>query len=157
MNPAPFRRHQRVAFQLALVLHEARRTGSEVLTAPIDWRYDADGAVQPDVVVVSEVGDGDSELDGPIPSSVIPMLLVEVVSSNAMFDRTMKRDLYQRLRMPNYWIVDPGATDRPISVVALVLSADGVYETESEVTGAAVFTTERPFPVSFSPADLLRG
>lgn len=128
-----------------------------MLTAPIDWRYDADGAVQPDVVVVSDVGSGDSELDGPIPSSVIPMLVVEVVSSNAMFDRTMKRDLYQRLRVPNYWIIDPGAPDRPISVVVLVLNADGVYETESEVTGAEVLRTDRPFPVSFSPADLLRG
>lgn len=152
VNPAPFIRHQAVGFRLATILDGAKAAGTRVLVAPIDWRYDAKGVVGPDVVVVA----GDVDVDGPIPATVVPDLVVEVFSSNAVFDRTIKRDLYQQLGVPRYWMIDPGGPHRQPSIVALSLGVDGVYDVSAEATGMEVLATDHPFPVAFAPADLLR-
>lgn len=151
VNPAPFIRHQQVVFRLATILDAGEGPGVRVLVAPVDWRYDATGVVEPDIVVIA----GPVEVDGPIPETVTPVLVVEVHSSNHLVDTALKRDLYERLGVAHYWMVDPGAADREPAITALVLS-DGRYQVDGQASGAAPFTAQRPVPVSFAPADLLR-
>ena len=90
------------------------------------------------------------DLDGPLPSTATPLLVVEVLSPrNAASDRLLKRDLYERLGVPAYWIVDPA--EPALTALRLV---DGVFEIEAEVSGEATFETGWPYPLAFRPADL---
>ncbi|CAN5773426.1 hypothetical protein BH23ACT2_BH23ACT2_14220 [soil metagenome] len=91
------------------------------------------------------------DLDDPVPSTTVPRLLVEVLSPpNASYDRLLKRDLYEPLGVPHYWIVDPGATDRDPSITALRLDADGAYQTVAEVGGEERFAVDQPFALGFA-------
>lgn len=154
VNPSPAGRHQFLAQQLWRVLDDRAPTDLVAILAPFDWRYDENGVVVPDIVVCRAA---DFDLDGPLRAPAVPVLLVEVQSpSNAAYDRLLKRDLYERLGVANYWLVDPGATDRPVSLTALALDGRGQYRVEAEATGVEPFSTDQPFLVSFVPADLLR-
>lgn len=153
VNPAPAHRHQRISHRLAILLEQAVPEHLEVLAAPFDWRYDDDNVVEPDLLVCRV---DDLDLDGPLRAPAVPVLLVEILSpSNAGFDRLVKRELYERLGVAHYWIVDPGAPDRGPRITALSLGSDGRYTVEREVAGAERFSTERPVAMSFTPADLL--
>ncbi len=155
VNPSPAGRHQVLGQQLWRVLDDNAPESLVVVVAPFDWRYDDHGVVVPDIVVCRA---DDFDLDGPLRTPAVPVLLVEVQSpSNAAYDRLLKRDLYERLGVPDYWLVDPGSTDRPVSLTALALDGRGQYQVGAEASGAESFSTDRPFPVSFAPADLLRG
>ena len=106
VTPSPSRPHQHAAFQLARLLADytdATRVG-QVVMAPADVVYGARTMVEPDLFVVPLV-DGrrsrSAEEEGPL------LLVVEVLSSTtARRDRTVKRSLYQRQGVPEYWIVD---------------------------------------------------
>lgn len=149
VSAAPFGRHQRVATRLIATLVAVETPDTMVLCAPCDWRLPTGDSVQPDLLVIHR---RDFQPDGPVPASAIPLLVVEVLSpSNADHDRLMKRALYETLRVPAYWMVDPG---RP-SLLALRLAADH-YETEAEVVGEDGFVTDWPFPLRLTPADLGR-
>jgi Uma2 family endonuclease len=148
VTPAPIPRHQLVAGNLFSTLRLAGTPGTLTLFAPLDWRQSDGGMVEPDLLVIRHC---DLDLDIPLPASVTPLLLVEILSpSNRLYDLTLKRALYERLGVPAYWIVDPVVP----SLLALRLT-DGHYTTEAAVEGTDSFTTDWPFPVSLTPADLL--
>src|SRR5215510_7910468 len=82
---------------------ERTRTGYPAIS-PADIEFDDETLVQPDLFVVPLV-------DGRRPrrwSDISHLLLaVEVLSpSTARADRTVKRRLFQRVGVPEYWIVD---------------------------------------------------
>ena len=123
VTAAPAPAHQRILFDLAVVLreHVMRRNLGEVFVAPIDCILSDTTVVQPDIVfldasrasAVSARG-----IEGP------PTLAVEILSpSTAPIDRGVKLQLYGRHGVPYYWIVDPDA--RSLEVYAL---ADGSYQ-----------------------------
>jgi Uma2 family endonuclease len=117
------------------------------MVAPYDWELPDGGSVQPDVMVIRRE---DFDPEGPLPASATPLLVVEVLSpSNAPQDRTLKRELYERLHVPAYWIVDPAIP----SLLALRL-IDDRYEIQAEST--EVVETEWPYPISLSVANLGR-
>ncbi|MHB8296845.1 MAG: Uma2 family endonuclease [Acidimicrobiales bacterium] len=119
-----------------------------VLPAPCDWRLPDGGSVEPDVMVIRR---GDFDPDGPVPATAVPLLVVEVVSpSSEVQDRSVKRELYERLGVPAYWIVDP----KVLVLEALRLVGAG-YEPEAEVAGEGAFVTDWPFPVRVVPARLM--
>ena len=154
VNPAPVGRHQLAAQRLWSLLDERCPSSLQTVIAPFDWRYDEAGSVEPDVMVCRSQ---DFDLDGPLVAPAVPVLIVEVLSpSNAGYDRLLKRDLYQRLGVVSYWMVYPGAPDRDPAITALRLDDGGTYQVAAEATGAEPFTVEHPFPVTFTPADLLR-
>lgn len=109
MNPAPNSYHQlisgRLYFQLysQITLHKL----GLVFVAPINVQLSEFDIVQPDLVVV--LNDRKSILTKPKIDGV-PSLIIEIVSpSNANHDRDLKKKLYQRVEVPEYWIVDPDA------------------------------------------------
>ena len=105
VSPSPVRRHQKVAFELAVILREYLLAfqGGDVLMAPSDYELDGFTMVQPDLYVVPLVdGSMPDVQQGPDEA----FLFVEVLSpSTARSDRVVKRERYQRQGI-EYWIVD---------------------------------------------------
>ena len=107
MNPAPNSYHQmiigRIYSQFDAVIRETKL--GYVFFAPIDVRLDEFDIVQPDLVVV--LNDRKSILTKQNIHGV-PSLIVEILSpSNSHYDRQIKKKLYERTQVPEFWIVDP--------------------------------------------------
>lgn len=106
VTPAPAFDHQ--AAVLRVLMHlvpfvDAHRLGY-ALASPADIEFDEEDLVQPDVFVAPRI-------EGRRPrrwSEIKTLLLaVEVLSpSTARADRAVKRRLFQRVGVPEYWIVD---------------------------------------------------
>lgn len=151
VNPAPPGRHQQASGELFSLLRSAAPSHLLVVAAPFDWRLPDGGSVQPDLMVVER---SDFDPDGPFPALAIPVLVVEILSpSNAEQDRTLKRAVYERQRVPAYWMVDPGSATHPSSLTALRQESDQ-FVIEAEVTDAERFVTDWPFPLAVTPRDL---
>lgn len=105
-EPAPVYRHQRAVARLVVALSEySARYGGEVLCAPIDVELGEHDVLQPDVIYISADRAGiitDKRIVGA------PDLIVEILSpSTAYYDLRVKKRLYERAGVCEYWIVDP--------------------------------------------------
>jgi Uma2 family endonuclease len=107
VTPAPSFRHQRVSQKLEQALLHLLETPGHgwVVHAPIGVEFPAtQEGVQPDIVFVS------SERLGIIHDEGIkdaPDLVIEILSpTTASRDRGVKRKLYERQGVLQYWIVD---------------------------------------------------
>ena len=106
VTPAPGFSHQEAVAQLLrrLADHCERSGVGHAATSPADLTPEPGALVQPDVFVVGLVA-GRRPRDWSDIEQIL--LAVEVLSpSTARADRTMKRRLYQRAGVPEYWIVD---------------------------------------------------
>ncbi|MEQ8470151.1 MAG: Uma2 family endonuclease [Marinoscillum sp.] len=109
MSPSPLAKHQvllnEINFSLKKFLDQ-NNLGT-VLTAPLDVYLDeTSNAVQPDIIVILEnnmhILDENGHING------VPDLLVEVLSpGNRDHDLIIKRDLYEKFGVKEYWAVDP--------------------------------------------------
>ena len=107
MNPAPSLNHQtilsRIGFQLYSQI-ELNELGW-VFYAPVDVQLTQHDVVQPDLVVVL------SDREKILTESKIhgtPNLVIEILSpGTAQNDRTLKKQLYLKTAVAEYWIVDP--------------------------------------------------
>ena len=109
VTPSPTSLHQRIVFELAMRLHEYVRKHNlgEVRISPSDLRPIPDVLLQPDFFVIPAISGRRAPLEDPVTRV---LLAVEVVSaSSARFDRVLKRQAYQKMGLPEYWIVDPDA------------------------------------------------
>lgn len=106
---APTREHQRAVRELLRLLDDhVRMIGlGEALSSPADLELEVGTIVQPDVFVLSLPADGDG---GGWDGVTSLHLAIEVLSpSTARYDRVLKRRFYQRIGVPEYWIVDIGS------------------------------------------------
>ncbi len=106
VTPAPRLAHQSaVAEMWRLLADHAKRVGAGfAFMSPADIEFDPKTMVQPDVFVTAPV-DGRRPRDWSDITDL--MLAVEVLSpSTARADRQVKRRLFQRRGVPEYWIVD---------------------------------------------------
>lgn len=106
MNPAPSTYHQfvsrRIQFQLYSKI-ELAGLGS-VINAPVDVQVSEYDIVQPDIVVVLK----ENRIITPSKVKGIPDHIIEILSpSTENNDRHLKKNLYERCGVPEYWIVDP--------------------------------------------------
>ncbi len=147
VTPSPAGGHQRVSGNLHALLLAAETAETMAMIAPFDWKLRDGGSVQPDVMVIRRK---DFDRDGPLPASAVPLLVVEILShSNAAYDRMLKRDLYERLGVRSYWMVDPS----DLSLLALrLIEGQRRYTVEDETNGT--FRTDWPFPFTMALADL---
>lgn len=106
VTPAPRLAHQRAVMELWRLIADyvSDRALGEALVSPADIEFAAHTMVQPDVFVAPLVAGHRprdwSEIEGLL-------LAVEVLSpSTARADRQVKRWLYQRQGVGEYWIVD---------------------------------------------------
>jgi Uma2 family endonuclease len=105
VTPSPSTDHQRAVGRIheALARHAREAAGGEVLLSPLDVHLPSGDVVQPDLLWVSpaRLGILGEQVHGA------PDLVVEVVSAtNAERDRIVKRALYARNGVHEYWIVD---------------------------------------------------
>ena len=76
-----------------------------VFDAPTDVQLSEIDIVQPDLLVILA-----SRKSIISPTKIIgpPDLVIEILSeSTGWKDRELKRDLYQKAKVPEYWLVDP--------------------------------------------------
>lgn len=106
VTPAPKWSHQRASRVLLYALETYARLHKtvEIFTAPGDVQFSADTMVEPDLFAIPFV-------EGRRPESLAEagrlLLAVEILSpSTARADRQVKRRLYQRENVDEYWIVD---------------------------------------------------
>jgi Uma2 family endonuclease len=119
MVPAPNLHHQRVAARLGarLVLFVEGRGLGEVFPAPCDVVLSDTDVVQPDLLFVAR--ERERILHGGDNVRGAPDLVIEILApSTAERDRTLKRDLYARHGVREYWLVDTVA--RTVTVMLLV-------------------------------------
>jgi Uma2 family endonuclease len=107
VSPSPVPRHQRVSVALTLRFgaYLEEHTLGEVLTAPCDVILSPYDIAQPDLLFIS------NERSGIITEKNVqgaPDLLVEILSDGTRKrDEGLKRDLYERFGVKEYWLVDP--------------------------------------------------
>ena len=116
MTPAPRERHQASLGRLfiALTAHVEAASLGRVYIAPFDVHLPSGDVVEPDLLFVAQ------DRLGIIQDWVrgVPDLLVEVVSaSHPERDRLVKRALYARNGVREFWIVDPD--EKTVEVLAL--------------------------------------
>jgi Uma2 family endonuclease len=109
VTPSPHLRHQAVLQNLNRILDafvHARRLG-RVFFAPFDVVFTAHDVVEPDLLFISTERGGiltEANAQGA------PDLVVEVLSPpSRRQDEVLKRDLYERGGVAEYWLVDPEA------------------------------------------------
>lgn len=107
VTPAPTTVHQRFLRKIGHVLDEfvTRHSLGEVFFAPVDVVLSARDVVQPDLLLISN-----SRMDRLCRENIkgAPDLVVEVVSeSSRQVDRKLKRALYGKYDVLEYWIADP--------------------------------------------------
>lgn len=106
MSPAPTWEHQAAVQEMLAHLREyLGGTGiGTVVLSPADVEFSNDRMVEPDLFAVP-MSEGRAPRNWQEAGRLL--LAVEVLSpSSARADRVVKRLLYQRERVPEYWIVD---------------------------------------------------
>lgn len=106
MSPAPSGPHQGVVGEIYSYLREQillTRLGL-VLTAPFDVVLTEKNVCQPDVVVLLK--EHLTQYKGKRMTGA-PDLLVEIISpSSKLYDRALKRMIYEQAGVPEYWLVN---------------------------------------------------
>lgn len=120
VSPSPREPHQRIAMNLGYALRayvQANRLG-RVYAAPFDVHLPSGDVVQPDVLFVSNANR--KIIQDWVRGA--PDLVIEIISPEAPErDRIVKRDLYARNGVKEYWLVD----DASKSVEVLKLEESG--------------------------------
>jgi Uma2 family endonuclease len=108
VTPSPNTKHQRVQINLvrALLSYLDAHPVGEIFCAPFDIVLSQHDVVEPDVLYISH--DRAAEVLTPQHVQGAPELVVEIASkSTRRRDETIKRRLYERDGVSEYWIVDP--------------------------------------------------
>ena len=144
MTPAPSRQHQKISGDLFAIIHShLKKDPCEVYAAPFDVRFAGDvcrtadneitTVVQPDIVIICDPGKLDDR--GCLGA---PDLIVEILSpSTAARDLKIKRDLYEKHRVKEYWVVHP--VDKIFMIYKL--GEDGFYQKADVFSGADIITS----------------
>ncbi len=107
VNPAPSTCHQTVSRRIHFQLYSQIELNGhgQVFNAPTDVLLSAHDIVQPDLVVVLSRNE---QKITRLNIQGTPDFLVEILSpATETADRLLKRELYRRAGLAEYWIVDP--------------------------------------------------
>lgn len=132
VTPAPTRRHQTIVMNLGgrIWQHLQRHPTGSVFNVSLDVILSAHDVVQPDLLYFSRERGATFEPSRWVKGA--PNLVVEVASpSTRRRDETLKRHLYERHGVDEYWLVDPEAE------TILVLRLDGeTYREAARLSGS---------------------
>jgi Uma2 family endonuclease len=97
--------HQKMLTNFYLAFHNTCSYEGEIILAPMDVHFDEHNIVQPDVIYIARANLGIIR-DGYVFG--VPNLLVEILSeSTGRRDKTIKKALYERNGVSEYWLADP--------------------------------------------------
>lgn len=131
MTPSPVFRHQAIQMNLSVMLFSFVKEHDLgfVVAAPMDVILSPENVVQPDVLFIAKAHSAIIDQKGGVHGA--PDLAVEILSpSTAPRDHILKRKLYGRYGVQEYWIVDPEVQ----SVEVLTQTGSGL-ETWRRFTG----------------------
>jgi len=109
MVPSPLTYHQRVSRNLtcSIEVFVSERKLGEIFAAPLDVVLSNIDVVQPDILFVSNENAGiitEKNIQGA------PDIVIEILSpSSDHKDKVLKRKLYAKFGVKEYWLVDPDA------------------------------------------------
>jgi Uma2 family endonuclease len=110
VTPSPNAKHQRIAVKLTLRIGswvEEHGTG-ELFAAPFDVLFSEIDVVEPDLIYMSKARAVEILTTANVQG--VPELVIEIASpSTRRRDETIKRALYERVGVSEYWFVDPAA------------------------------------------------
>jgi Uma2 family endonuclease len=104
---APSTRHQTVSRRLQFALMQALEVPglAQIFNAPVDVIFEPTSVVQPDIVIV---GAARQSIITARALEGVPDVVVEILSPGSHDrDEHLKRRLYERFAVPEYWVVDP--------------------------------------------------
>jgi Uma2 family endonuclease len=108
VTPSPNRKHQKVSGNLHLLIGpwlEAHPIG-QIYYAPFDVIFSMFDVVEPDLLYMSNERAAKVLTDANVKGS--PELVIEIGSEGTRKrDETIKRRLYERSEVSEYWVVDP--------------------------------------------------
>jgi Uma2 family endonuclease len=128
VTPSPNLRHQHILGNLYYAIRTSLATQAlgRVYLAPLDVVFSPFDVVEPDLLYLSN-GRAAQALT-PLNVRGVPELVVEIASKGTRkHDETVKRRLYERSGVSEYWVVDP-----LIEVVRVYRLADGVFARPAE-------------------------
>lgn len=147
VTPAPGAAHQTAVGNLHLALRAAVPDHLQVFLAPFDWVVSDSTVLQPDLMVCRRADVTPKHLAGP------PLLAVEVLSpSTRSIDLGAKRLAMAAAGVATYWVVDPLAP----SLTVFANDGAGTLADAAAVTAVERYETDDPYPITLTPADLLR-
>lgn len=142
VTPAPITKHQRVSGILFgfLFTHIQKAKSGHLFAAPTDVVLSDLDVVQPDLLFISNARA--SIITEPNIQGA-PDLVVEILSAGSRkTDEIIKRKLYERYRVSEYWIVDP-----ELDSVKIYRLSDKGYSRSAELSLEANETLTSPlFP-----------
>ena len=149
VTPSPNLSHQELVLRLALALGhhlEDRLDRGRLFVAPLDVVFSFHDVVEPDLVFVSP-----DQLDILTDRNIqgAPALVIEILSpSTRKRDQGIKRRLYERCGVREYWVVDSATA----SVTILARHPDGSFFTLSLLTASERDTLRTPLLPGWSLA-----
>ena len=108
VTPSPTTKHQRVSINLTVLIGSwlERHPIGQLFHAPFDVVFSLYDVVEPDLLYLSNA----RAADALTPKHVrgVPELVIEIESPGTRKrDETIKRRLYERTGVSEYWVVDP--------------------------------------------------
>lgn len=137
VTPSPNTRHQRICGRLHLLIGNWLEThpAGELFFAPFDVVFSNVDVVEPDLLYMSKARAAEVLTSKHVAG--VPELVIEIGSPGTRKrDQTLKRLLYERMGVTEYWVVDPD------------LDAIRVYRRTDEAF-------DRPMELSAEAGDLL--
>jgi Uma2 family endonuclease len=108
VTPSPNIRHQRISGNLHLLIGTwlQQHPIGELFYAPLDVIFSNFDVVEPDLLYISN--ERAAQLAGQTHVHVVPELVIEIASQGTRKrDETIKRRLYERSGVTEYWVIDP--------------------------------------------------
>jgi Uma2 family endonuclease len=108
MSPFPLFNHQKLIVLLTgkLWAHAGKFKLGEVIVAPFDvYLEEQMSAVQPDILFISNKNRKLVKDDGYMYGA--PDLIIEILSKDGQRDKKLKKDIYEKAGVKEYFIIDP--------------------------------------------------
>ncbi len=106
MSPAPLVQHARIQSLIfsQLFNYVTQSQLGEAFVAPVDVYLDEKNVYQPDIFFIS---DEQKHLIKKNGVYCAPDLVVEILSADRNYDLVLKKGVYERAGVKEYWVVDP--------------------------------------------------
>lgn len=108
MSPSPFYKHQQLLTDIVIILGSLVKENNAgvLLAAPFDvYLQDQLSAVQPDIIFIANKNKKILKDDGYAHGA--PDLIIEILSKDEERDRTLKKGIYEKAGVKEYFIIDP--------------------------------------------------
>jgi Uma2 family endonuclease len=136
MSPAPSNQHQRILKTFLKLVDDfiIKNDLGELFVSPIDIFFDRNSnAVQPDLAFISK--DNPNQPSDLEPFHGTPDVLVEFLSpGNNKHDLVIKKELYEKFGVKEYWIIDPATKE------SIVYQLNGNHFVLAEKNTAILFS-----------------